>query len=532
VQDLPLDEIERIEIVAGPGGALWGANAVNGVINIVSRPASASQGGVVELGAGDGQQRFGHLRVGGTLGARGAGRAYVKHVQQDAFGDVPSTVPRDWRLSQLGGRADWTTAGGVAATLQGDAYAGRDRGPYRAAFVPGQPPAAPVPASTDVHGANLLARWSRERADDGWQLQAYVDHTRRDIPNTYRDRRTTADVDFQHRRALGARHELTWGAGATVVHDDFGNTSFATFEPVSRTVTTFNAFAQDRWQLGRDTVLTAGVRLEHNDYTGLEVQPNLRLWTPLGERQVVWLAASRAVRTPSRLESSLRLVTPLTIPGLALPAIVEVRGSPALDAERLTAFEAGYRLRASERVSLDLATYWNVYRWLQTQEAQTPDVVALGGASYLRIPLLLGNGLQGETRGGTLALTLRPRDDWRVQIDYTYIDYELELRTGSRNTGALNAARRSPRFEAAVHSYLDLPAGWSLYLGARRVDALAALAVPAYTAIDASVQWRSRGGLELALTGRNLADDAHVEFGTAPGNRIERSAYATVRTRF
>lgn len=531
LQDYLLDDVERIELVGGPGGALWGANAVSGVINVVTRSAGASPGVSVEVGGGEQERRFASARAARAMSETVDARGYLKYADRDAFG---ANADDRWRMVQGGGRIDWRTRPNESFTLQGDVYRSEKEGIYRSAFVVGAPAPPAEPDQSDSLGANVLGRWER-RNDAGGEtlLQFYVDLTRRELPNTYDESRLTADLDFQRRLAPRGRHDVLWGLGTRVTRDRLDNTTFATFEPSRRTDSTFSGFVQDRIALAADRVfVTLGSKFERNDYTGWEVQPSARLWWGIDTRQAAWVAVSRAVRTPARIEHDLRLTTPFTLPTVPLPLYVRVDGDRDVTSEKLVAYEAGYRVRFGESVSLDLSVYHHDYEDLVTQEARQPIFVTNVPNPYIVLPNVLDNLMHGSVDGATLAATVQPHRRWRLQADWTWTEFDLRTEPGSNSRAPAQVAGRSPRNQYALHSYVDFPHGLSFYTGVRRVGALATPKVPAYTAVDVSLRWDATPALQVSLTARNATDAEHFEFGTGASNANERSVYGAVRWRY
>ncbi len=524
VQDTLLEDIDRIEVVAGPGGTLWGANAVNGVINILTRSARDTVGTIVEAGGGREEQAFAGVRYGRKLGEEGAARIYLKSFSRDAARAASGQDAQDaWHFVQGGLRADWQTAHRDTFTLQGDAYRGREFDILRGDFTLGSLPGINPDNTIEVSGANVLGRWERPlERDANVRLQMYFDRTARAIPGTFEEVRETADVDFQHDLRAYGRHDVLWGAGMRVSRDRLHNTTFATFDPARRTDPTYSAFLQDKIELRPQRLyLTLGSKFEHNDYTGYEYQPSGRLaWTP-NERHMLWTAASRAVRIPARLDTDLRLLAPVSLPGLPLPLYVGAAGNRQFDAEDLLAYEAGYRIRPRDTVSLDFAVFDNHYDRLQTLETLAP--VVAGNPPYILLPAILRNGMKGRSRGGTLAAQWQPVASWRMQFQYTHLDLDLRLKAGSNDGAGPLTAGNSPENQLALHSYLDFGQRIRLYTGVRRVERLPNLGVPAYTAVDLSLQWRPRDDFDAALTVRNLTEARHLEFDA--GAQIERAVY-------
>jgi iron complex outermembrane receptor protein len=523
-QNYLLEDVDRIEVVAGPGGTLWGANAVNGVINVITRPASASSDRFVRGGGGN-EQLFADARFAGSPAQDWDGRAYLQYFERDPSRPSDGTPGYDdWDGYQAGFRTD-RESGPDSYTIQGDAYGGRIGAFYNRDFTLGTLPGEPVQQRTDTDGQNLLGRWTRRGdRDSEMSLQAYLDRTNREIPQTYSEQRVTADLDFQHYFPAGSRHTLVWGAGLRYSEDSLDNSSFAAFTPRSRGDWTASAFIQDKIRLGERAYLTAGTKLEHNDYTGFEVQPNLRLALPLSERQTAWAAVSRAVRIPSRLDTDLSLTAPFSVPGLPLPLFVRVDGTDDFDSEEVWAYEAGWRMRFESRMSLDLAVFHNDYRDLMSQSSGAPFVVP-GPPTYLVIPVTIVNGKDADSHGGTVVATWQPGDAWRLQFDYTYTDLDVRPQPGIDDPGARVVEGNTPRHQAALRAFIDVGPSLRLYGGLRYVDELPSQGVPEHVSFDTSLQWQPNEHLKVTLAGYDLLDPLHPEFDGG-AILIERRWYA------
>jgi iron complex outermembrane recepter protein len=524
VQDMLLEDVDRIEVVSGPGGTLWGANAVNGVINIITRSSDASRGRYFEAGGGTEERDFAAFRYGGVAGRSGAFRVYAKYTDRDSS-RLASGMQAidDWNIASGGFRVDSADSGPDTLRLMGNVYTGRKSTQVLGTYELGTLPDGTIVDDTTISGGNLMGVWQHPLSGQSdFKLQAYFDRTMRDIPNTYDETRDTFDVDFQHRWSPGGRHHVLWGAGIRYTKDHLVNSTFATFLPASRGDSTYSLFIQDKIALAANSVyLTVGSKFEDNDYTGFEVQPSLRMSWLIDDRKTAWWAVSRAVRIPSRLDSDLQLTVPVSIPTIPFPIYVSVDGSRDFDSEELIAYEAGYRARIGDHVYLNAAAFVDDYDRLQTQEPEDP-IFAL--PSYVILPNTLANNMAGRSAGGTLAVDWQPTDNWRLKLHYSYIHMDLKLRPESQDQNATGIAGRSPRHQIALYSFVDLFERLNLYLGIRHVDELPSAAVDAYNAVDLSLRWRLDGGWVAALTGENLTDPDHPEFG--PGsNYIERTVY-------
>ncbi len=501
VQDALLEDLDRIEVVSGPGGTLWGANAVNGVINILSRSAKETQGWLLTGGGGSVRRDFAAIRYGGRIGGRGHFRVYGKYFDHDAS-RLPDgrNAGDDWRMGQGGFRADWASGGRDAFTLQGDGYGGSiDQ---------------PTGFDVRVNGGNLLGRWTRTLSENsGFKVQLYYDRTHRDIPQLFREDLATFDLDFQHRFPLGRRHDAVWGLGARRSADHVGNSAILAFLPPDLTTKLFTGFVQDEIALrGGRAAVALGVKLEHNDFSGFEWQPGVRFSTRVGERQLAWAAVSRAVRTPSRIDRDFYIPPLPGLPG-------GLAGGPNFDSEKLLAYELGHRLRAGGRFSLSTALFYHDYDDLRSLELTTPAVFA--------------NGLRGASRGLELAGDFQATPGWRLHGGYTWLRMSLHPKPGSTDRSSAAQVGDSPRHQAQLRSILDLGAAFELDAVVRYTDALPRQRVPAYWSADAHLAWRPRVGLEFALLGQNLLEPQHAEFGLPATRReIPRGVQGRLTWRF
>jgi iron complex outermembrane recepter protein len=500
-QDVMLEDVDRIEIITGPGATLWGANAVNGVINVITRSASDTTGSVVVAGAG-GNERSGAARFGTDVGS-GAIRFYAKYAEWDRTTRTSGAAALDdWKRAQVGFRSDWNT-GDSMFTLQGDAYDGnsQDRG-IVGPFVLGD---------IAMSGFNVLGRWQHTLSGGSdVQLQMYFDHSSRDDFLFFKPTADVLDVDFQQSIASGA-HGIIWGGGYRQAQDDIGSGLVTTFIPASRTLQWGNVFVQDEVKLRDSLRATVGLKLESNEYSGVEYLPSARLaWKPSATR-LVWGSLSRAVRAPARFDRDVRF--PATPP-------YAVVGGPHFESEVADVIELGYRAQHSETISYSVTGF--VHYW---------DRLRSGSA----LPVELENKIEGTVGGVEAWAEYRPLEFWSLSGGITYLHEDLRLKAGSTDPVGVDnpTLRNDPDYQWQIRSSFDLPRELQLDLQLRRVDALPNPQVSAYTELDLRLAWLPRAELELALTGRNLLHERHAEYGDAAArSEIERSLYGQIRWHF
>jgi iron complex outermembrane receptor protein len=498
-QDVLLEDVDRIEVISGPGATVWGANAVNGVINITTKSARDTQGLYLEAGGGD-VLAEGAARYGGAISENTQFRAYGKYAERESTVSAAGVDPgNDVRHAQGGFRLDSVTPGGDLLTLQGDLY-------ENTIDVP--------PQQIVSRGANVLGRWSRKLSDDSeFKLQAYVDRTHRDSPGSYEDWITTYDLDFQQQLALGTRHKIVWGAGYRQVRDDFHSRSIG-LRPERVSLETSSAFVQDEIALAPDRLhLTVGTKIEDNDYTGVVWQPGVRLSWQLRDRQMLWSAISRALRTPARLDR-----------GYYAPPVF--LGSPDLQSEKLIAYELGYRVQPHERVSLSVAGYYNDYDDIRSVEPANPPAP---------LPVEFLNGQKGESYGAELNAEYRVTDAWRLRASISELRLAIRPKPGSFDLTFGQAEAADSKHHALLRSSMDLARNLQLDATLRYVSRLENLlvAVPGYSELDLRLAWLASGHLEVAVVGQNLLHARHPEIGVpSVRQELERSVYARISWRY
>jgi len=535
-QATPLEDVERIEVIRGPGGTIWGANAVDGVINIITRKARDTHGLMVSAGGGNIDQSTATARYGG---GNGKGLDYRIYGMGDVRGHEFHSDGRnydDWRLGQAGFRVDWEGNPRDTVTLQGDIY---DEGVGQSTTFglyspPGQ---MTLDGLAKLAGGNVLGHWKRVLTDrSDIQVQAYFDHTNHFEPEIG-ESRNTYDVDFLHHMTLQGNQDFLWGLGARLSPATFAReVPTIDFLPHHQTDEIYSGFVQDEIPLHSPRVsLTVGSKFEHNNYTGFEIQPDARiLWTRTPQ-QSFWASVSRAVRTPSRLEEDVQLTDfATTVP---LPVYLRVVGDGRFFSEQLIAYEAGFRSALKRKVYLDIAVFYNDYDYLSSFQVGTFFLEPTPTPVHAVLPLLTRNGIAGKTYGFEVGPDWKPEKWWELKVSYSYLDMKLANRPGSNDpTSVLIDEGSSPRNQFFVQSLIDLPKRFEFDQTLRDVSALPAqsssnvlpaVTVAGYLTADVRLGWHISRQLELSLDGQNLLQPHHAEFGGNPGVLvgIERCVY-------
>ncbi len=525
VQDTVLEDIERIEVVRGPGGTLWGANAVNGVINIITRSAAETQGLLISGGGGNRDRAISTGRYGGAIGESFHYRGYLKYTNRADFDSADGVPANDeWSKLQGGFRIDTEIGSADSLTVQGDYYGGD--------IDTTTPGLAPMPNESDVSGGNLLARWTHRFGESSvLQVQTYYDRTERSS-STLDEDRNTFDLTVEHQVQLFDIHDVVWGLGYRLLNDqNIGDPMQPVFlSPASRLDNLFSAFVQDRIEMFDDRLqLTVGTKIEHNDYSGFEVQPSARLLFRPDERQRLWTAVSRAVRTPSRVEHDVTILTQAG-PGL----FATLTGDPSFDSEKLVAFEAGYRIQPIDRLSVDLAAYYNYYDQLRSSTLGAP-IVGFPGPMDVTVPVGVANAIDAHGWGAELSTRLRATSWWTLLLNYTYMQLSVNDDDGI-TTGLVDPVQEStPRHQVQLGSQVDLPWGFELDGSLAWVDQTNGGAVSDYLRLDTRFGWRPRDDLEISIVGQNLTNAAHAESLSSSFTQrtlIPRSVYGTVAWRW
>jgi iron complex outermembrane recepter protein len=495
LNEVMLDDVERIEVISGPGGTLWGANAVNGVINVITRSSSDTQGGLANLKFGNFDQS-GAVRWGGRVADNWTYRAYMMGFGRgdtDIAGSRTSTHD-SWQGYQAGFRSDWT-GGPDGLTVQGDIFEN------------------PLDIGGRANGGNFLGRWTRRLGDgSSLELQSYYDRSDEDPGGgALRDNTDTVDFQLQHSIPFASGHQLVWGVGQRVWRDTFFPTNGALILPPSQTLALTNLFAEDTIRLADSLRLTLGAKLEYNTFSGLEPMPSIRLaWQPTAAN-LVWAAISRAAETPSRLDRNL-VISPIFGP------------SPQFQSEHVIAYETGYRAEFTKGLSASISLFYNDY-----SDVRTTSLVP--GSP----PIIFRNDLAGHTYGLESWADLRPVSWLRISAGVDLLHKALQVKAGGNDiAGIQTAAGIDPNYQVFLRSYLQLSDEIDAYVGLRQIGRLAPAGIPSYFEADARLGWHVSSALELFLAGYNLVHAHHIEATTGFGLTfsIPRSALVGLRRSF
>ncbi|MGB9464406.1 MAG: TonB-dependent receptor [Candidatus Acidiferrum sp.] len=538
VLDFPLEDIERIEVIRGPGGSIWGANAVNGVVNIITKKASESKGAMVVAGGGNRDQGFGTAQYGGSVGKSFDYRVYSKYLNQDHMPDLTGQNGEDgWHLLRGGFRADSTLSAKNSLMFQGDLYTGGENSPTT--FLPSVTSPGPINIVLPVtlSGGFLQSVWTHafSSRSDTTLMVSYDSYERED---QLREGRKIFDIDFQHHISLGSRQDFVWGLGYRYSTSHADGDLFVSLNPQDVNSQYFSAFIQDEITLAPDRFfLTVGTKLVHDYYTGSALLPSARATYALSAHHMLWAAVSRAVRTPAAIDASIRLNF-AGFPGSGgTPVLVSLLGNPQFKNEGLIAYEFGYRTTVHERLSFDLAAYYNDYDNQQTTEPSTPFFEPTPAPAHFVLPNTYENLMHGESHGLEIAANWKLTDRWTISPGYDFERIHMRVSPLSQDPeAAANDQGIDPHVQAQIRSHLELSQSLSWDTSAYFVDRLIFSAVPSYTRIDSGLSWRWKEGVSLGLVGQNLLRDHHLEFldssGASRSTLIKRSAYAKITWQF
>ena len=513
VQDIVFEDVERIEVIRGPGGALWGANAVNGIINIITKNTKETTGGYLQVGSGSEKRGTGMARVGGHAKGLGDFRVFGKHIRRDVSAGLTSFGSLDnWHLTQFGGRLDWTPS----SFISGQIYRGQvgqslslvDR------LVP--PFASTQHTRAMVQGGHVLGHYKfvGNRVGD-LDLQVYYDRS---------DRREyflegmfqTFDVDIQHRIQVKKQLETVWGVGYRLVSDHLNGSLTMSFDPDSKKSHLFSGFVQQDVRFTNQLRLTAGSKVEHNSYTGVEWQPNMRLWWSPTLSQAFWAALGQAVRTPSRADQTINALY-LLFPADSLfqgapPGLAQFSGKSDFRSETVRAFEAGYRKQMGDHLLFDASAFYNTYDHLRSTEPNLAGLQFVQSPPYLLVPVLADNLAMATTYGMEVAMDWHVHLNWRLRAAYSFFDMDLQVEKTSADVITPSFAHETPAHQFNVRSSLDLPHHVFVDVTGRFVDGLPTQNVGQYVGCDAKLSWQAHRNFSFSFMGRNLLQHTQQEF--------------------
>ncbi|MCF7955378.1 MAG: TonB-dependent receptor [Phycisphaerae bacterium] len=517
--DYILDDIERIEVIRGPGGSLWGANAFTGIINIITKDSRDTQGGLVQGGAGNEEKGFGSLRYGGKLSENSFYRIYAMEKETDSsktFGNPGFTD--DQGAFQTGFRTDFGISNSDNLTFQGDWHFDRAGNGIRVADISaGTNPL--VNTDIDTYNWNMLGRWSREISEDSrMSLQMYFDRSKRDVDSSeanFREKYETFDIDFQHSFFTDESNQLVWGLGFKRIQTAVNNIDKIQFNPDSRILHTFSGFVQSSFEIDSESKLTVGTKLENNDLTDFEFQPRASyVWTP-DDKNTVWVAVSRALRIPSLTNYDETIVLDVVAPG----SISEILPNRDFDPEELIAYEVGYRAIPNEKLSFDMACFLNQFDKLETLKQVDADTFQWD------------NGQDGYSYGTELLINWRPTDKLKLIPSYTFLKMDLEGVDDSETAG------RTPENQFQIRAYYNVTDKLALNGAIYYYDNNRTEDVPAFVRTDIGLIWQPTKDLEIGAWGQNIFDNDHQEFGpdrffSTGGGFIQRSLYVNLKYKF
>lgn len=534
-QMTPMEDIERIEVIRGPGSSMWGANAVNGIINIMTKSAQDTQGTLISSGFGSFEKTNQYLRHGDKLGEDFAYRVYGQHYDHNGSKAVNgSTRDDEWDTQRAGFKTETKIDASSKLEVQGDMYQGErdevfDRTPINNSSL--------ITAAPSVHetkGFNIMTKYGRQLSEDSRvDFQLYYDYASRDVSLLNADI-NTIDLDMQHSINLGESHELVWGLGYRLIHGNETGSNLLRLSnnELDNTVNLFSGFVQDKIELvPEELFLTLGSKIEHNTYTGVEIQPNARLaWTPV-ENQTIWGAVSRAVRTPSQIERDITQVLQAAHIGGGVYTYVTAVDSDGYDSEELTAYELGYRFQPTDNTALDLAAFYNDYDSLRTLEQTNA------------ITYYPDNRATGKAKGFEVSAKWDPVPEWNLAMGYSYIDVDIKLDAGSTDNTRItkDTEGRTPTNMVNLRSHYSITDKFSIdnavyyYDDIKKTGVAGAGTIKDYIRFDTQLSYEVADGIEFSLTGKNLLDDQHQEYIRATYNNtteIPRSVFGKVTLRF
>lgn len=537
-QNIMMDNIERIEVIRGPGASVWGANAVNGVINIITRNAKDTQGTFATTSMGNREKLTGAVRYGGKSDSGKLHYQTYAHYREhkgEYYAATNQSAGEEHSMEQSGIRVDWKPSESDTVMTQARIYHSDQSREY---IIP-----TPLPpysstysnGSMELRGGHFLTSWEHALGGgDNINLQFYADR----IMRTYyvaRHKIDTLDVELKHQFSAGERHNIVWGAGIRHTDDLMDGTPVLNYNPSSSDYNLYSAFVQDQIALIPETLtLTGGARLEHHPTSGLEFQPNARLSWKVTEDQTLWASVSRAVRTPSRGEQIryLYLTAVPQVPGQPAP-IAAWAGNTNTTSENLLAYELGYRGQFKEKFSVDTSVFYHDYSDVISRDVGGLTIDPATG--YPIIPLSFSNNISAYSYGIEASLRWDVLDNWSLFASYSLLEMDFNAKSPATQTFADEESNKSPQHQFHIRSYLNLPYNMELDTAAYYVDKLEYFSVPSYVRVDARLGWKPIDGVDISLIGQNLLDEYHTEYRQmlySQPHSIGRSVFGKVTVQF
>jgi iron complex outermembrane recepter protein len=540
-QDVLLEDIDRIEVIRGTGATVWGANAVNGVINIVTKRAAETKGGLLSGGGGTEKQADASAQFGGTVRSNTDYRVFAKYLNRGSLLDSDGSSGDDgWHLIHGGFRVDTTASPKDSLTLEGDLYTGSEGATIVHIFSVDPPVFGDLNTIDRLAGGNILGRWNHTFSSRaGTSLQFYYDTYERTGPES-QETLKIVDLEFNHHFGWGERQNVVWGMGYRHFADQDEGTIDQSFSPPNAALQEFTFFGEDTVTLRPDRLyFTFGTKVQNSYFTGYGLEPSVRLaWTPVNWA-TFWSAVSRSERSPARRDT--QLVAPLAVfpdpNGSSTPVEVILSGDPKFASEHLIAYEAGFRAQPNGRISVDVSAFFNQYDHLESLEPGTEFLQNAPAPARFVVPIMFGNLLYGTTEGGEVSANLKLTDRWTLSPGYAFLEMHLKPRPASQDQISVAEIQgSSPQHRAQLRSHVDLSHGLSWDASAYFVSALPVQGVASYTRVDTQLRWKFAERAELSLVGQNLLRDQHLESLDAitlvNSSLIKRNAYARFTWRF
>jgi iron complex outermembrane receptor protein len=516
-QDQMLADIDRIEVIRGPGAALWGTNAVNGVINIITKTAEHTQGGLLTVAGGNVEGGYGSAQYGGKLGNLGFFRVFAKGFAKISVpGNLSGTQQNGWSLEHGGFRTDWTISKRNSLTVQGDLFHSTAQG--TSGFTTSLNPLVFSPLASERRGVggNILGRWHHTISSSSeTNLQVYFDRNNLDTPSIRGDV-DTVDVDFQHEFALGKRNSIVWGINYRYIRINTEGTTSLSFTPARVVENLWSGFLQDEIELIPSRLrLTMGIRFQQDYSTGIELQPDVRLiWTPTGHH-AIWLAASKALRGMTPTDTSLHALLGAIPAGAGLLLVPEVSGDLATKPEVELSGQAGYRTEITSNLSVDLALFYNSYTRLRGQDAGAPIFEFSSFPPFILQPEVFNSKIHGETHGLELSSTWKPFPRWKLSGSYSWLDGAFRDNSTGAPPGTTATVLQSPRHQFSIRSNLNLPRRFEFDVSLYRIGKVDPLVADPYNRLDVRIGWRWGEHADFSFVGQNLLSPGHTEFSSA-----------------